>query len=286
MRQFLGKALWATRPGNSAMPFLAGAYAWSVWGPPMSKYTPPAILRGMMAPPPPPPVHNDTGRTVYVDAAQSSGGYVAGMIHTTGDCRVWRAPPWIRKQQAAELFGLERVLKVAAYTRSQHTKVVGDNLASLIQVVQGTIVIMGGGASASGAGACTAPPHPHPRDRTVPMGRGYACGKLEKMSWPGSGRPHSRDAPALRRIAHCLRWSGLQAQVSWVASEFNPADPVSRALNYPSPLDVLSYSHDIVSKLWSTPEAEPRPIGTVRSRGWGGGGLCRRRRHSHWHLPP
>ena len=49
MRQFLGKALWATRPGNSAMPFLAGAYAWSVWGPPMSKYTPPAVLRGMMA---------------------------------------------------------------------------------------------------------------------------------------------------------------------------------------------------------------------------------------------
>ena len=49
MRQFLGKALWATRPGKSAMPFLAGAYAWSVWGPPMSKYTPPAVLRGMMA---------------------------------------------------------------------------------------------------------------------------------------------------------------------------------------------------------------------------------------------
>ena len=156
MRQFLGKALWATRPSNSAMPFLAGAYAWSVWGPPMSKYTPPAVLRGMMAAvamgarpwraPPPLPVHNDTGRTVYVDAAQSSGGYVAGMIHTTGDCRVWRAPPWIRNQQAAELFGLERVLKVAAYTRSQHTKVVGDNLASLIQVavvqdVQGAGVI-------------------------------------------------------------------------------------------------------------------------------------------------
>ena len=170
-------------------------------------------------PPPPPPVHNDTGRTVYVDAAQSSGGYVAGMIHTTGDCRVWRAPPWIRNQQAAELFGLERVLKVAAYTGSQHTKVVGDNLASLIQVVQGRARI-----------------------------RAPAQQRL------------------LRRIAHCLRWSGLQAQVSWVASEFNPADPVSRALNYPSPLDVLNHSHDIFSKLWST-LVEPRPIGTVRSRG-------------------
>ena len=48
MRRLCGKLVWATRPGRGARPFLAGSLAWLNWGPRQSKYTPLAVLRGLM----------------------------------------------------------------------------------------------------------------------------------------------------------------------------------------------------------------------------------------------
>ena len=48
MRHLCGKLVWASRPGRGAMPLFSGALAWLNWGPQQSKYTPPAVLRGLM----------------------------------------------------------------------------------------------------------------------------------------------------------------------------------------------------------------------------------------------
>ena len=47
LRCILGRILWASRPGNTAMPFVAGVFAWMQWGPTSSKHTPPAVAHGL-----------------------------------------------------------------------------------------------------------------------------------------------------------------------------------------------------------------------------------------------
>ena len=72
-----------------------------------------------------------------MDTAPHAHGYVAGMVTESSHSRVWHAPLWIRNQRAAELFGPEQVIKLAACEKSAHAWLVGDNPAALLQVVQG-----------------------------------------------------------------------------------------------------------------------------------------------------
>ena len=47
---------------------------------------------------------------------------------------MWQAPTWIRSQQSAELYGLHAAIKLATYRRLSGLDIVGDNLATLMQI--------------------------------------------------------------------------------------------------------------------------------------------------------
>ena len=68
LRRILGRILWASRPRNTTMPFVAGAYAWLQWGPAVVWGLAEAIAvlfcPGSAAPPP------RAGPRWFVDTAQ------------------------------------------------------------------------------------------------------------------------------------------------------------------------------------------------------------------------
>ena len=63
--------------------------------------------------------------------------------------------------------------------------------------------------------------------RLVPVGDNM--GALAQLLWGTAGAGRVQQQRILRRIAHRLRWTGLQVTLCWVQSELNPADTISRA---------------------------------------------------------
>ena len=227
MRRLCGKILWASRPGRGAMPFMNGALAWLNWGPPVAKYTPLAVLRGLMeaiavcltpwtAPEP------LTGRAEqwFVDAAFDAGQCTAALWTADRGARVWKLPLWVRTQQGAELAAIEAAIRVAAYERLRHIRLVVDNMAAI-------------GAT-----------------------------KRTKASMANPDR-----ARHPRHIQHLLRWSHLRVHMSWVASPFNPADWPSRLDKYESPVHIMADAEATYQVLRKLPQRPPRAKGWVHYRG-------------------
>ena len=102
MRGLCGKLVWASRHGRGAMPFLNEALAWLNWGPKQSKYTPPAVLRGLMealalgiTPWKAPPVVSPTEATSCVNTAYNDSRWTAALWTPTRGMRIWRLPVWV-----------------------------------------------------------------------------------------------------------------------------------------------------------------------------------------------
>ena len=71
-----------------------------------------------------------------MDAAPYKSLFVVGLWGQDLAYCVWQALTWVRTQQVAELFRLHQAIKLAAYRDHTDIDIVGDNLATLQQVVQ------------------------------------------------------------------------------------------------------------------------------------------------------
>ena len=67
----------------------------------------------------------------------------------------------------------------------------------------------------------------------------------------------------LRRIHHALRWGGVSPRIYWVASKYDFADAVSKALHVHTAEGV----HAKATRVTNTPTARPVSIGSTRRRG-------------------
>ena len=227
MRRLCGKLVWATRPGRGAMPFLAGSLAWLNWGPRQCKYTPPAVLRGLMealaiyiTPWQAPPPLDAAEETWYVDAAYDDHRWTAAMWTPNRGMRIWRLPPWVGTQQGTELADIEMATKTAAYEGLPQLHLVADNMSAIWSTIR------------------------------------------NKTSTASPAR-----ARHLRRIAHVLRWSGLRIRLSWIVSRFNPADCPSRVSEYGSMSHMAADAEATYSALQHCPEHKPKHMGWAHHRG-------------------
>ena len=143
MRRLYGKLVWATRPGRGTMPFLAGSLVWLSWGPRQSKYTPPAVLRGLMealvigiTPRQAPPPLDTMEETWYVDAAYDDHHWTAAMWNRDRGMRIWWLPPWVGTQHGAELAAIERATKAGAYEGLTQLHLVADNMSAMWSTIR------------------------------------------------------------------------------------------------------------------------------------------------------
>ena len=227
MRRLCGKLIWASRPGRGAMPFLSGALAWLNWGPQQAKYTPPAVLRGLMeaialslTPWQAPPALTDRAETWFVDTAFDDGEWTAAMWTAQRGMRIWVLPPWVSTQQGAELAAIKMAAKTAAYEGLTSLHLVADNMSAIWSTIRNK------GSAASPA-----------------------------------------RAKHVRRIAHTLRWSHLRMRLSWIASRFNPADCPSRRSKYQSFIHMAADAEATYCVLQQCPEHRPRHMGWAMHRG-------------------
>ena len=138
MRRLCGKIIRASRPGRGAMPFMNGALAWLNWGPHRAMYTPPAVLRGLMeatavclTPWTAPAPVTGPAEQWFVDAAFDAGHWTAALWAPDRGARIWKLPPYVRTQQGAELAAIEAAVRLAAYERLSHVRLVADNMAAI-----------------------------------------------------------------------------------------------------------------------------------------------------------
>jgi hypothetical protein len=208
LRRLIGKLIWATRPGRAASPFLAGSFSWLHWGPFRSKFTPPKILRGLLeaiaiafhpwfGQPCP-----GSSETWYVDAARQFHSFYVGLWAPPGKLRITQCPPWVKSQQAAELFAVEFAIRVAAYEGKRALSVATDNMAAVFST----------------------------------------------LHTKASTKLHAQNR-ILRRMQHLMRWACLHVSISWVPSDANPADPLSRWAEFPDGRHMLEKLLDIESKV-------------------------------------
>ena len=227
MRRLCGKLVWASRPGRGAMPFLSGALAWLNWGPQQAKYTPPAVLRGLMeaialslTPWHAPPALADRAETWFVDAAFDNEEWMAAMWTAQRGMRIWVLPPWVNTQHGAELAAIEMAAMTAAYEGLTSLHLVADNMSAIWSTIRSK----------------------------------------------GSAASPTR-AKHLRRIAHTLRWSRLRMRLSWIASRFNPVDCPSRRYKYQSFIHMAADAEATYCALQRCPEHRPRHMGWAMHRG-------------------
>ena len=227
MRRLCGKLVWASRPGRGAMPFLAGSLAWLNWGPRQSKYTPPAVLRGLMealaigiTPWRAPPALHVAEEMWYVDAAYDADQWTAALWTPDRGMRIWTLPRWVHSQQGAELAAIKMATKAAAYEGLTQLHLVANNMSAIWSTIK------------------------------------------NKSSTASPAR-----ARHLRRIAHALRWSGLRMRLSWIASRFNPADCPSRASKYESFTHMAADAEATYTALQHFPEHAPKHMGWAHHRG-------------------
>ena len=136
LRRLVGKLVWATRPGRAAAPFLAGCFAWLHWGPCQARFTPPKVLRGLLEAisialhPWVAEQHRESGPIWFVDAAKQFHSFYVGMWAKACPIRILKCPPWIKTQQAAELFAIECAIRIAANQGQRSITVTTDNIAA------------------------------------------------------------------------------------------------------------------------------------------------------------
>ena len=143
LRRLLGKIAWADRPGREAMTHTSGPMAWLMWGPVQATYTPLAVLKALgeaiastLTPWQAQQFYNPGPIDWYVDAAQSGKTYVAGLWGRGTGARLWECTSGVQNQQAAELDGVERGVKLAAYTGRRPLHLGVDNLAAVWSVLR------------------------------------------------------------------------------------------------------------------------------------------------------
>ena len=72
---------------------------------------------------------------MYVDAAEWKSTYMVGVWSDEAGARVWETPATMWNQQAAELSGVEKEVKMAAYRRKTKLHLGIDNLAAVWAVL-------------------------------------------------------------------------------------------------------------------------------------------------------
>ena len=68
---------------------------------------------------------------IYVDAAEWKSTYMVGVWADDAGARLWEPPPTVWNQQAAELLGVEKVVKMAAYRGMKELNLGVDNWAAV-----------------------------------------------------------------------------------------------------------------------------------------------------------
>ena len=143
LTRLLEKIAWADRPSREAMTHTSGPMAWLMWGPVQTAYTPQAVLKALgeaiastLTPWQAQKYHNPGPIDWYVDAAQFGRTYVAGLWGSGTGARLWECSSGVRNQQVAELDGVERAVKLAAYAGRRHHHLGVDNLAAVWSVLR------------------------------------------------------------------------------------------------------------------------------------------------------
>ena len=72
---------------------------------------------------------------MYVDAAEWKSTYMVGVWSDEARARLWEAPATVWNQQAAELSGVEKAVKMAAYRGMKKLNLGVDNLAAVWAVL-------------------------------------------------------------------------------------------------------------------------------------------------------
>ena len=194
LRQLLGKLGWLGRPGNLGGCFLAGARSWLRWGPRWAWRTPPAVVRGLCE------AMAQCYRGWELDTT-SAGPAVRVFVDaarcalTTGANPSYCVGSWGPG-------GADLALCPAWVTTQQAAE------------LWGTLVALDDA-------------HARRARRLVLVGDNM--GALAQLLWGRAGAGRVQQQRILRRIAHRLRWTGLQVTLCWVQSELNPADSISRA---------------------------------------------------------
>mmetsp|Transcript_112384 Transcript_112384/g.195192 ORF Transcript_112384/g.195192 Transcript_112384/m.195192 type:complete len:527 (+) Transcript_112384:257-1837(+) len=198
VRSMVGKLSWLARPTVYIAPFIAGAYAHTLWGPYYSSHAPISLLRNFASllalahvgwrptrdvPRPLPFVWS---QVLFVDAApQPGGGFAMGLFGPGFGSRFWRCSEDIKFQQGVELFALIRGVKKAVALGWRVLHLVGDNTSSILQVL---------GLKAS-----------------------VGLAAQQRL---------------LRELVYVWNRSGIQVFVYYVKSALMPADPISRMFEH------------------------------------------------------
>ena len=72
---------------------------------------------------------------MYMDAAEWKSTYMVGVWADDAGARLWEAPPTVWNQQAAELLGVEKAVKMAAYRGMKELNLGVDHLAAVWAVM-------------------------------------------------------------------------------------------------------------------------------------------------------
>jgi hypothetical protein len=207
--RLLGKLIWLAQPRRRILPFLAGPYATLRYGPPYTRFTPPAFTRATlealaMTLPAWRSCHSpehpaNSAARYFADAACSPWGvFFVGVWEQRMGSRIFPCPAWVVTQQAAELFGAVKALSLAAFRKDRSCHLYLDNHAAIYSLLRGKA-----------------------RSPLIPQNR------------------------ILRRVSYLLHWSGLVAALHFVPSSLNPADPSSRWWSYAPPASHLALARDL-----------------------------------------
>ena len=112
--------------------------------PPKAKYTAAVVRRGLMeavavcmTPWTAPAPITGPAEQWFVDGAFNAGQWTAALWTPDRGALVWKLPLWVRTHQGAELAAIEAAVRVAAYERLSHIRLVADNMANTRILVLG-----------------------------------------------------------------------------------------------------------------------------------------------------
>ena len=194
LRRLLGKIGWLGRPGNLGGCFLAGARSWLRWGPRWARRTPAAVVRGLCE-----------------AIAQCYRGWEPD---TTG------GGPAVRVFVDAAMCALTTGTDPSYCVGSWGPGGADLSLCPAWVTTQQAAELWGTLVALDDAQARRA-------RRLVLVGDNM--GALAQLLSGRAGAGKVQQQRILRRIAHRLRWTGLQLTLCWVQPALNPADSISRA---------------------------------------------------------
>ena len=194
LRRLLGKIGWLGRPGNLGGCFLAGARSWLRWGPRWAWRTPAAVVRGLC----------EAIAQCYRgwEPDTTAGGPAVRVFVDAARCALTTGNDPSYCVGSWGPGGADLSLCPAWVTTQQAAE------------LWGTLVALDDAQAR--------------RARRLVL-VGDNMGALAQLLWGRAGAGKVQQQRILRRIAHCLRWTGLQLTLCWVQSALNPADSISRA---------------------------------------------------------